>query len=67
MDGPRSPGTASRPPRGRGLGLRRPGARARTSRKHCDNRGMSSFQRTNGRAADALRPVTITRHYTRHA
>ncbi len=28
---------------------------------------MSSFQRTNGRAADALRPVTLTRHYTRHA
>jgi ribonuclease PH len=28
---------------------------------------MSSFQRTNGRFADALRPVTITRHYTRHA
>jgi ribonuclease PH len=25
------------------------------------------FQRTQGRAADALRPVTITRHYTRHA
>lgn len=28
---------------------------------------MTSFQRSNGRAADALRPVTITRHYTRHA
>ena len=28
---------------------------------------MSSFQRTNGRAADALRPVSLTRHYTRHA
>ena len=28
---------------------------------------MSSFQRSNGRAADALRPVSITRHYTRHA
>ena len=28
---------------------------------------MTSFQRTNGRAADALRPVSITRHYTRHA
>lgn len=28
---------------------------------------MSSFHRSNGRAADALRPVTITRHYTRHA
>jgi ribonuclease PH len=28
---------------------------------------MSTFQRTQGRAADALRPVTITRHYTRHA
>ena len=25
------------------------------------------FQRTQGRAADALRSVTITRHYTRHA
>ncbi len=28
---------------------------------------MTSFQRSNGRAADALRPVSITRHYTRHA
>ena len=28
---------------------------------------MSVFQRTQGRAAHALRPVTITRHYTRHA
>jgi len=28
---------------------------------------MTSFLRTNGRAADALRPVTLTRHYTRHA
>jgi ribonuclease PH len=26
-----------------------------------------SFQRSAGRAANALRPVTITRHYTRHA
>ena len=26
-----------------------------------------SFQRAQGRAADALRPVTITRRYTRHA
>ena len=26
-----------------------------------------SFVRTAGRAADALRPVTITRHYTKHA
>src|ERR1043165_6339785 len=26
-----------------------------------------SFVRTQGRAADALRPVMITRHYTRHA
>ena len=26
-----------------------------------------SFQRTQGRAADALRPVTITRNYTKHA
>jgi ribonuclease PH len=26
-----------------------------------------TFQRTQGRAADALRPVTITRGYTRHA
>jgi ribonuclease PH len=28
---------------------------------------MSTFQRTGGRAADALRPITITRRYTRHA
>ncbi|MGD9831547.1 MAG: ribonuclease PH [Piscinibacter sp.] len=28
---------------------------------------MTSFHRSNGRAADALRPVSITRHYTRHA
>ena len=28
---------------------------------------MTVFQRTQGRAADALRPVRITRHYTRHA
>ncbi len=28
---------------------------------------MTTFHRTHGRAADALRPVTITRHYTRHA
>ncbi len=28
---------------------------------------MTPFQRSNGRGADALRPVTITRHYTRHA
>jgi ribonuclease PH len=28
---------------------------------------MTTFQRSNGRAAEALRPVTITRHYTRHA
>ncbi|MES2098448.1 MAG: ribonuclease PH [Pseudomonadota bacterium] len=26
-----------------------------------------TFQRTESRAADSLRPVTITRHYTRHA
>jgi ribonuclease PH len=26
-----------------------------------------SFQRSDGRAADALRSVTLTRHYTRHA
>ena len=26
-----------------------------------------SFERTAGRAANALRPVTLTRHYTRHA
>ncbi|CAG1019345.1 partial Ribonuclease PH, partial [Burkholderiaceae bacterium] len=26
-----------------------------------------SFQRTQGRAADALRPITITRRYTKHA
>ncbi len=25
------------------------------------------FHRTADRAADALRPITITRHYTRHA
>jgi len=28
---------------------------------------MTVFQRTQGRAANALRPITITRHYTRHA
>jgi ribonuclease PH len=28
---------------------------------------MTVFPRTQGRAADALRPITITRHYTRHA
>jgi ribonuclease PH len=28
---------------------------------------MTMFARTGGRAADALRPVTIERHYTRHA
>jgi ribonuclease PH len=28
---------------------------------------MLPFQRSGGRAANALRPVTITRHYTRHA
>ena len=28
---------------------------------------MTAFQRSLGRAADALRPVRITRHYTRHA
>jgi ribonuclease PH len=28
---------------------------------------MTDFQRTQGRAADALRPVTLTRHYTKHA
>ena len=28
---------------------------------------MTDFQRTQGRAADALRPVKITRHYTVHA
>ena len=26
-----------------------------------------SFQRSGGRAADALRPVGLQRHYTRHA
>jgi len=31
-----------------------------------DNRGMT-FQRSCSRAHDSLRPVTITRHYTRHA
>ena len=28
---------------------------------------MTDFLRTGGRAADALRPVRITRHYTMHA
>ncbi|MBK6863937.1 MAG: ribonuclease PH [Ideonella sp.] len=28
---------------------------------------MTNFQRTQGRAANALRPVEIKRHYTRHA
>ena len=28
---------------------------------------MSTFQRPQGRPANALRPVTITRHYTKHA
>ncbi len=28
---------------------------------------MTNFARAGGRAADALRPVTIERHYTRHA
>ncbi len=28
---------------------------------------MTTFQRTQGRSANALRPVRITRHYTRHA
>jgi hypothetical protein len=42
-------------------------AELRAASHGCDNRGSSSFQRTNGRAADALRPVRITRHYTRHA
>ncbi len=28
---------------------------------------MTTFQRTQGRAARALRPITIARHYTRHA
>ena len=28
---------------------------------------MTTFQRTQGRAANALRPISITRHYTRHA
>jgi ribonuclease PH len=28
---------------------------------------MSAFQRRHGRAADALRPVRFTRHFTRHA
>jgi len=28
---------------------------------------MTNFLRTQGRAADALRPVRITRHYTKHA
>jgi ribonuclease PH len=28
---------------------------------------MSSYRRTSDRAADALRPITIQRQYTRHA
>ncbi|MFT3664605.1 ribonuclease PH [Piscinibacter sp.] len=28
---------------------------------------MTAFQRTHGRAADALRPVSLTRRFTRHA
>ena len=28
---------------------------------------MTVFQRMQGRAANALRPITLTRHYTRHA
>ena len=28
---------------------------------------MTTYQRTQGRAANALRPVAISRHYTRHA
>ena len=28
---------------------------------------MTSFARSSGRAADQLRPVRITRHYTMHA
>ena len=28
---------------------------------------MTAFTRTQGRAADALRPISIQRHYTRHA
>jgi ribonuclease PH len=28
---------------------------------------MTNFQRTQGRAANALRPIAIERHYTRHA
>ena len=28
---------------------------------------MTVFERTQGRAANALRPIAITRHYTRHA
>ncbi|OGB83151.1 MAG: ribonuclease PH, partial [Burkholderiales bacterium RIFOXYD2_FULL_59_8] len=28
---------------------------------------MTEFSRTGARAANALRPVTLTRHYTRHA
>jgi ribonuclease PH len=28
---------------------------------------MTAFQRTRGRAAHSLRPITLTRHYTRHA
>src|SRR6202012_1432269 len=31
-----------------------------------DNRRMT-FQRSQGRAADALRPISITRSFTRHA
>jgi ribonuclease PH len=32
-----------------------------------NTKAMSEFQRSGGRAADQLRPVRITRHYTKHA
>ena len=28
---------------------------------------VMTFQRSDHRAADALRPITLTRHYTKHA
>src|SRR2546421_715814 len=36
-------------------------------RKNPEEVPPMGFQRTQGRAADALRPVTITRRYTKHA
>src|SRR5258706_13904663 len=59
---PGSPSTVSCP-RGAGPGLGRPGARARA----LDDNSAMTYQRLQGRAADALRPVTTERRYTRHA